>query len=65
LGFFEAILGFLGKNRMRRFQRLAGQTDKWKALKPRVKAANVPNWAQGSLESMWESGGEVRDEVGK
>jgi hypothetical protein len=25
-----------------------GQTDKWMALKPRVKAANVPKWAQRS-----------------
>jgi hypothetical protein len=37
----------------------------WKALKPRVKAANVPKWAPGSQESIWESGGEVRDGAGK
>jgi hypothetical protein len=42
-----------------------GQTDKWKALKHRVKAANVPKWAQSSQESIWESGGEVRHGVGK
>jgi hypothetical protein len=30
----------------------AGQTDKWKALKPRVKAENVPKWAQCSQESV-------------
>jgi hypothetical protein len=43
----------------------AGQTDKWKAFKPRVidtvKAKNVPKWAQRSQESIWKSGGEVRD----
>jgi hypothetical protein len=44
---------------------LARQTNKWKALKPRAKAANVPNWAQRSQESRWESGGEVRDGAGK
>jgi hypothetical protein len=43
----------------------AGQTDKWKALKPRVEAVNVPKWAQGSQESIWESGWEVRDGAGK
>jgi hypothetical protein len=43
----------------------AGQTDKWKALKPHVKAVNVPKWAQRSQESIWESGGEVRDGAGK
>jgi hypothetical protein len=42
----------------------AGHTDKWKALKPRVKAVNVPKWAQ-CQESIWESGGEVRDGAGK
>jgi hypothetical protein len=42
-----------------------GQTDKCKALKPRVKAANVPKWAQHSQESMWESGGKVGDGAGK
>jgi hypothetical protein len=31
----------------------SGQTDKWKALKPRVKAENVPKWAQCSQESIW------------
>jgi hypothetical protein len=41
------------------------QTDKWKALKPRVKAVNVPKWAQRSQESIWEYGGEVRDGAGK
>jgi hypothetical protein len=39
----------------------AWQTDKRKALKPRVKADNVPKWAQRSQESIWESGWEVRD----
>jgi hypothetical protein len=34
----------------------AGQTDKWKELKPRVKAANMPKWAQHSQECIWESG---------
>jgi hypothetical protein len=43
----------------------AGQTDKWKALKPRVKAVNVPKWEQRSQESIWESGWEVRDGAGK
>jgi hypothetical protein len=43
----------------------AGQTDKWKVLKPHVKAANVLKWAQRSQESIWESGGEVRDGAGK
>jgi hypothetical protein len=43
----------------------AGQLDKCKALKPRVKAANVPKWAQRSQESILESGGEVRDGAGK
>jgi hypothetical protein len=38
-----------------------GQTETWKALKPRVKAANVPKWAQRSQESIWESGGKVGD----
>jgi hypothetical protein len=42
-----------------------GQMDKWKALKPRVKAVNVPKWAQRSQESIWESGWEVRDGAGK
>jgi hypothetical protein len=55
---------------MRRFQRVAtvppaGQTDKWKVLKARVKAENVPKWAQPSQESVWESGWEVRDGAGK
>jgi hypothetical protein len=31
----------------------AGQTDKLKALKPHVKAVNVPKWAQRSQESMY------------
>jgi hypothetical protein len=39
--------------------------EKWKALKPRVKAANVPKWAQRSQESIWESGEEVGDGAGK
>jgi hypothetical protein len=43
----------------------AGQTDMWKALKPRVKAENVPKWAQRSQESIWESGWEARDGAGK
>jgi hypothetical protein len=43
----------------------SGQTDKWKALKPCVKAENVPKWAQCSQESIWESGWEVRDGAGK
>jgi hypothetical protein len=43
----------------------AGQTDKSKALKPRAKAAHVPKWAQCSQESIWESGGKVRDGAGK
>jgi hypothetical protein len=43
----------------------AGQTDKGKALKPLVKAVNVPKWAQRSQESIWETGGEVRDGAGK
>jgi hypothetical protein len=43
----------------------AGQTNKWKVLKALVKAANVPKWAQRSQESIWESGGEVRDGAGK
>jgi hypothetical protein len=42
-----------------------GQTEKWKALKPCVKAANVPKRAQHSQESIWESGGEVGDGAGK
>jgi hypothetical protein len=43
----------------------AGQTDKWKVLEARVKAENVPKWAQPSQESIWESGWEVRDGAGK
>jgi hypothetical protein len=42
-----------------------GQTDKWKALKPRAKAANVPIWAQRIQESIQKSGGEVEDGAGK
>jgi hypothetical protein len=34
----------------------SGQPDKRKALKPRVKAKNVPKWAQSSQENIWESG---------
>jgi hypothetical protein len=41
------------------------QTDKWKALRSRVKAANVPTWAQRTQESIWESWGEVGDWAGK
>jgi hypothetical protein len=41
-----------------------GQTDKWKALKPHVKAANVPKWAQRSQEGIWEFGGEMGDGAG-
>jgi hypothetical protein len=40
-----------------------GQMDKWKALKPGVKAA--PKWAQRSQESIWESGREVGREMGQ
>jgi hypothetical protein len=43
----------------------SGQTNKWKALKARVKAENVPKWAQPSQENKWESGWEVRDGAGK
>jgi hypothetical protein len=43
----------------------AKQTDKWKVLKPRVKAGNVPKWAQRSPESIWKSGWEVKDGAGK
>jgi hypothetical protein len=43
----------------------AGQMDKWKVLKARVKAENGPTWAQPSQESVWESGWEVRDGAGK
>jgi hypothetical protein len=43
----------------------AGQTDMWKALKSRVKAEIVPQWAQRSQESIRESGWEVRDGAGK
>jgi hypothetical protein len=43
----------------------AGQTDKWKALKPCVKVVNVPKWAQRSQESKWKSGGEIRNGAGK
>jgi hypothetical protein len=46
---------------MRRFQLYRQQ----KALKPRVKAVNVPKWAQRSQASKLESGGEVRDGAGK
>jgi hypothetical protein len=35
----------------------AGQTNTWKGRKPRVKAVNVPKWAQRTQESIWESGG--------
>jgi hypothetical protein len=34
-------------------------------LKARVKAENVPKWAQPSQESIWESGWEVKDAAGK
>jgi hypothetical protein len=42
-----------------------GQTEKWKALKPRVGAANELKRAQRSQESMWELWGEVGDGAGK
>jgi hypothetical protein len=43
-----------------------GQTEKGKALTPRVKAANGPaKWAKRSQESIWESGGEAGDGAGK
>jgi hypothetical protein len=45
--------------------RPAAQTDKWKALKLRVKAENVPKCAKHSQESIWESGWEVRVGAGK
>jgi hypothetical protein len=38
-----------------------GQTEKWKALKPRVKAENMPKWAQRSQGSIWDSGRVVGD----
>jgi hypothetical protein len=38
-----------------------GQTEEWKALKPRVKAARVPKWVQRSQESIWQPWGEVGD----
>jgi hypothetical protein len=44
---------------------LEGQAGKWKAFKPRVKAANGPELAQRSQESILESGGEVGDEAGE
>jgi hypothetical protein len=34
-------------------------------LKARVKAENVPKWAQPSQENIWESGWEVRDGAGE
>jgi hypothetical protein len=57
----------LGKEQNEAFPTVspAGQTDKWKALKPRVKAVNVPKWAQRNQESIQESGGEVRNGAGK
>jgi hypothetical protein len=42
-----------------------GPPEKWKAIKPRFKAANVPKWAQRSQDSIWESWGEVGDGAGK
>jgi hypothetical protein len=38
------------------------QNEEWKALKLGVKAANVPTWAQGSQESIWESRGKMGDD---
>jgi hypothetical protein len=40
-----------------------GQTDKWKAVQPRVEAANMPKWAQRSQGSTWKSG--VKWEMGQ
>jgi hypothetical protein len=39
----------------------AGQTNKWKGIKPRVKAVNVPKWAQSNQERYGNLGGGVRD----
>jgi hypothetical protein len=44
---------------------LEGHKEEWKALKPRVKAANEPKWAQRSLESIWEYGGGMGVGAGK
>jgi hypothetical protein len=38
----------------------AEQTEMWKALIHRFKAANVPKWAKRRQESIWESEGGVR-----
>jgi hypothetical protein len=42
-----------------------GQTEGWKAFKPHAKAANVPQWAQRSRESIWELRGEMGDGAGR
>jgi hypothetical protein len=41
------------------------QTEKWKALKPRIKAVNVSKYEQRGQESIWEAEGEVGDWAGK
>jgi hypothetical protein len=38
-----------------------GQTEKWKALKPPVKAANVPNGHNAVRKALGNRGGEVGD----
>jgi hypothetical protein len=38
-----------------------GQTEEWKALKLSAKAANVPEWAQHSQETILELGGTMGD----
>jgi hypothetical protein len=62
-----SAFGLCGKYRMLAIPTVPpeGQTEKWKALKPRVKAENVPIWAQRSQESIWEFGGKVGDGAGK
>jgi hypothetical protein len=65
-----SAFGIIGKYSLRRLKRYTyvppeGQMDKWKVIKPRVKAANVPNWAKRSQESIWESGREVGDGTGR
>jgi hypothetical protein len=42
-----------------------GQTEEWKAFKLSVKAANVPKWAQGVQDSIWELRGTMGDAAGK
>jgi hypothetical protein len=41
------------------------QTEEWKALKRSAKAASAPKCARCSLESTWNSGGEMGDGAGK